>query len=65
LGPRRETGRGLSHGAQQPGEPILAINIVGKARDHLTAVISNGKLAQAELKEIAQVAERRRRFGIQ
>jgi len=43
---------------------FLAINIVGKVRDHLNAVIANGKLAQAELKELAQVAERRKRFGI-
>jgi hypothetical protein len=43
---------------------FLAINIVGKVRDHLNAVIANGKLAQAELKELAQVSERRRRFGI-
>jgi hypothetical protein len=43
---------------------FLAINIVGKVRDHLNAVMANGKLAQAELKELAQVAERRRRFGI-
>ena len=43
---------------------FLAINIVGKVRDHLTSVVTNGKLAQAELKDIAQVAERRRRFGI-
>lgn len=43
---------------------FLAINIVGKVRDHLTAIVTNGKLAQAELKELAQVAERRRRFGI-
>lgn len=43
---------------------FLAINIVGKVRDHLNAVVANGKLAQAELKELAQVAERRRRFGI-
>lgn len=43
---------------------FLAINIVGKVRDHLTRVVTNGKLAQAELKEILQVAERRRRFGI-
>ncbi len=43
---------------------FLAINIVGKVRDHLSAVIANGKLAQAELKELAQTAERRRRFGI-
>ena len=43
---------------------FLAVNIVGKVRDHLSAVIANGKLAQAELKELAQVAERRKRFGI-
>ena len=43
---------------------FLAINIVGKVRDHLVAVVTNGKLAQAQLKELAQVAERRKRFGI-
>lgn len=43
---------------------FLAINIVGKVRDHLNAVVANGKLAQAELKELSQVAERRKRFGI-
>src|SRR4051812_2032126 len=31
---------------------FLAINIVGKVRDHLTAIVANGKLAQAELKEL-------------
>ncbi len=43
---------------------FLAINIVGKVRDHLGAIVANGKLAQVELKELAQVAERRKRFGI-
>ena len=43
---------------------FLAINIVGKVRDHLTSVVNNGKLAAAELKELAQVAERKKRFGI-
>lgn len=43
---------------------FLAINIVGKVHDHLTAIVTNGKLAQAELKELARTAERRRRFGI-
>ena len=43
---------------------FLAINIAGKVRDHLNAVVANGKLAHAELKELAQIAERRRRFGI-
>jgi hypothetical protein len=43
---------------------FLAINVVGKVRDHLTGILTNGKLAQAELRELAQTAERRRRFGI-
>lgn len=43
---------------------FLAINIVGKVRDHLTAIVMNGKLAQAELTELARTAERRKRFGI-
>lgn len=43
---------------------FLAINIVGKVRDHLASIVANGKLAGAELKELAQAAERRRRFGI-
>jgi hypothetical protein len=43
---------------------FLAINIVGKVRDHLTAVVVNGKLAQAELKELVQTAERKKRFGL-
>jgi hypothetical protein len=43
---------------------FLAINVVGKVRDHLAAVLANGKLAQAELKELVQTAERRKRFGI-
>jgi hypothetical protein len=43
---------------------FLAINIIGKVRDHLTAIVANGKLAQAELKELVQTAERKRRFGI-
>jgi len=43
---------------------FLAINVVGKVRDHLTAIVNNGKLAQAELKDLAQTAERKKRFGI-
>ena len=43
---------------------FLAINIVGKVRNHLAAAVANGKLAQAELKELAQLAERKRKFGI-
>lgn len=43
---------------------FLTINVVGKVRDHLNGVVANGKLAKAELKELAQVAEQKRRFGI-
>jgi hypothetical protein len=43
---------------------FLAINVVGKVRDHLATIVTNGRLAQAELKELARTAERRRRFGI-
>jgi hypothetical protein len=43
---------------------FLAINIVGKVRDHLTGIVTNGRLAQAELKELAKTAERKKRFGI-
>lgn len=43
---------------------FLAINIVGKVRDHLNAAVANGRLAQAELTELARTAERKKRFGI-
>jgi hypothetical protein len=39
---------------------FLAINIVGKVKDHLSKVVSDGKLADAELRQIAQTAERKR-----
>jgi len=34
------------------------------AREKLAAIVNNGKLAQAELKQLAETAERKRRFGI-
>lgn len=43
---------------------FLAINVVGKVRDNLNAIIANGKLAQAELKSLAETAERRKLFGL-
>lgn len=43
---------------------FLAINVVGKVRDHLTAVVNNGKLAAAELRNLAETAERKKRFGV-
>jgi len=41
---------------------FLAINIVGKVRDHLTAIMSNGKLAATELRQLAETAERKMRW---
>lgn len=43
---------------------FLAINVAAKVRDHLTTVLNDGKLAQAQISEIVQAAERRKRFGI-
>lgn len=43
---------------------FLAINVVGKVRDHLTAVVSNGTLAETELRNLRETAERKKRFGI-
>ncbi len=42
---------------------FLAINVIGKVRDHLTSVLNDGKLAAAELKELANLAERKRLFN--
>lgn len=43
---------------------FLAVNIIGKVRKHLETALTNGKLAAAELDEIARTAERKKRFGI-
>lgn len=42
---------------------FLAINIVGKVRDHLEAIITNGKLAAAELRALADAAEHEKKHG--
>jgi hypothetical protein len=42
----------------------LAVNVVRKVRDHLESVVSNGKLASTELKQLTDTAERKKRFGI-
>lgn len=42
---------------------FLAINIVGKVKDHLTSVVNDGKLAQKELQALVEAAERKKRFG--
>jgi hypothetical protein len=38
-----------------------AVNILGKVKDHLAKIVRDGKLAQ---REIEQLAEKRKRFGI-
>lgn len=43
---------------------FLAVNVIGKVKDHLAKVIDGGKLANAELQDLARVAERKKRFGI-
>jgi hypothetical protein len=43
---------------------FLAVNIVGKVQEHLIKVLNDGKLAAAQIREIAEAAERRKRFGI-
>jgi hypothetical protein len=43
---------------------FLAVNIVGKIKDHLGIIATNGKLAMAEIKQIAEAAERKKRFGL-
>jgi hypothetical protein len=40
---------------------FLAVNLVGKVRDHLHTIVTDGKLAAAELREIVAVAERKRK----
>jgi hypothetical protein len=42
---------------------FLAINIVGKVRDHLAKVASDGGLAAAELRRLAETAERQKTWA--
>ncbi len=41
---------------------FLAINVIGKVRDHLTRILNNGKLAAAELRALAETAQREKRW---
>lgn len=43
---------------------FIAINVVGKVKDHLQRVIENGRLAQADLNKLHADTERKKRFGI-
>lgn len=42
----------------------LAVNVIGKIKDHLQSVITNGKIADAELNELIEQQKRTKRFGI-
>lgn len=42
---------------------FLAVNVLRKVRDHLSAVVSNGSLAHRELREIAEAAERKKKWA--
>jgi hypothetical protein len=42
---------------------FIAINVVGKVRQHLEAIMANGKLAKAELENLTKEAERKSLFG--
>lgn len=42
----------------------LALRAVDIVEAHLTKIISDGELAKSDLKDLAQVTERKKRFGI-
>lgn len=42
----------------------LAVNVVRKVRAHLAQVMANGRLAEAELRQLSEDAERKKIFGI-
>lgn len=42
----------------------LAVNVIGKLKEHLQSVIENGRLAEAELKALTDEQQRKKRFGI-
>lgn len=39
---------------------FLAVNVLRKVKDHLGTIVQNGKLANRELKELAEAAERQK-----
>ena len=42
----------------------MAVNVLGKVKDHLTMVVQNGSIAQADLQKLHAEADRKKRFGI-
>lgn len=43
---------------------FIAVNVVGKVKAHLSAIVGDGKIAAKQLDDLARDAERRKRFGI-
>lgn len=43
---------------------FVAVNVIGKVKDHLASVVSNGAVAKAEIDNLAKEAERKKLFGI-
>jgi hypothetical protein len=43
---------------------FLAINVVGKVKQHLETAVSNGSMSAKDLKDLAEESERKKRFGI-
>lgn len=42
---------------------FLAVNVLRKVRDHLAAIVSNGVLANHELKQLVDAAERQKTWS--
>jgi len=43
---------------------FVAVNVVGKVKDHLALIVSNGSVAKSALDDLAKEAERKKRFRI-
>lgn len=43
---------------------FIAVNVVGKVREHLSAIVSNGSMAAKQLDDLAKQAERKKLLGI-
>lgn len=42
----------------------LAVNAIGKVREHLQAIVNDGKIADAELNHLIEREERKKLFGL-
>lgn len=53
-----------THDVQDREILFIAINALGKVREHLALVIAHGSIAQADLNKLYADAERKKRYGI-